>query len=323
MISSSPEVVSLVGAAVLGAVVGSFLNVVIHRLPPRDEQKSTGKRSACPKCGAPIPAALNLPIVSWLFLRGRARCCGARISVRYPLVEALTSLAFFALAAWPPSGLSPSFASFWSAAWFAFLCHAFLLANLIANSFIDLEFRILPDRLTKPLIVAGPIAAAALPILPPLEPMKDLLEMPPAAHALVVSGIGVGTGFGLTWAVRRAAQMLTGKEAMGFGDVKLMAGIGGFLGWKGALTTFFLGCLLGSVAGGIRFLFVRDPYVAFGPFLALGAVISLFLLGDIVDFLTVTWPQWQAEHVASPWYVAGLGLLAIGALLLLLRRRTT
>lgn len=323
MIASSPEVVNLIGAAVLGAVVGSFLNVVIHRLPTRDEQKSQGKRSACPHCGAPIPATLNLPLVSWLWLRGRARCCGARIGIRYPLVEALTAVAFLGLAWNPPSGLRPSFAALASLATFMFVVHGFFLANLIANTFIDIEFRILPDKLTKPLMFAGPIVAAIAPQLPPLGVFAGLETMPPAAGGLLTSLFGVAAGFGLTWGVRAGAQAALGKEAMGFGDVKLMAGIGGFVGWQGALLTFFLGCLLGSIAGGVRYLFVRDPYVAFGPFLAAGAAITLFFLGDLLDFFTVTWPQWQAEHVSSPWYIVGLGILAAAALMLLLRRRTT
>ncbi|MCC6783209.1 MAG: prepilin peptidase [Planctomycetes bacterium] len=322
MISSSTEVVSLVGATVLGAVVGSFLNVVIHRLPVREQQRSRGARSACPHCGAPIPATLNLPIVSWLWLRGRARCCGARISARYPLVEALTA-ALFAMLAWlpPRPGLVPSFAELGSLAAFAFVVRAFFLADLVANTFIDLEFRILPDRLTKPLMVVGPLSAVLAPEL--IEPLPGFESVAPSALALITSLFGMGVGFGVTWAVRTGARLWLRKEAMGFGDVKLMAGIGAFLGWQGALMTFFLGCVLGSIAGSLRLFFVRDPYVAFGPFLAAGAVISLFFHADGIEFLTETWPRWQAEHVSSPWLIAGLGLLAAGALLILLRRRTT
>lgn len=322
MISSSTEAVSLVGATVLGAVVGSFLNVVIHRLPQRDDQRARGPRSACPHCGAPIPAKLNLPIVSWLWLRGRARCCGARISARYPVVEAITAALFLLLASHPPRPwLAPSFADLWSAAAFAFVVRAVFVADLVANTFIDLEFRILPDKLTKPLMVIGPLSAALQPLL--LEPFPGLEDVAPQAQALLTSLFGMATGFGLTWAVRAGARLWLKKEAMGFGDVKLMAGIGAFLGWQGALMTFFLGCLLGAVAGSARLLFVRDPYVAFGPYLAAGAVITLFLHGDLIEFLTVTWPRWQAEHVSSPWLIAGFALLAAGAVLILLRRRTT
>lgn len=321
MTSDPAEVLSLVAATALGAVVGSFLNVLIHRLPPREEQRSTGTRSACPKCGAPIPASLNLPILSWLWLRGRARCCGARISARYPLVEALTAAAFWCLAAYPPSGLRPDLSTLWTTASLAFVVHGFFLANLIANSFIDFEFRILPDRLTKPLMVVGVLAAGVAPFLAPLEPLPGLATLAATPHSVLSSLIGLSTGFGVTFGVRWAARAMLGKEAMGFGDVKLMAGVGAFLGWNGALLTFFLGCLLGSVVGGARRLFVRDPYIAFGPFLAMGAVLSLFFESAMVEFLTVTWPEWQAEHRSLPVYVSGLALLAFASLVLLRRRR--
>ena len=103
------DIWTLTTVTMLGAIVGSFLNVVIHRLPNREVQRSRGPRSACPHCGAPIPGWLNIPIVSWLLLRGRARCCKVPISPRYPLVEAITATLFFLLAWLPPIGVPPSF----------------------------------------------------------------------------------------------------------------------------------------------------------------------------------------------------------------------
>jgi leader peptidase (prepilin peptidase)/N-methyltransferase len=311
-----------VAVTVLGAIVGSFLNVVIHRLPDRREQRAKGARSACPQCGAPIPAWLNLPIVSWLMLRGRARCCGAPISPRYPLVEALTAALFLLLALHAPSGLEPSLVAPEFEPWLALALHGFFCANLVANTFIDLEFRILPDRLTKPLMAVGIAGSVLLPGLSGTLPGLDALA--PAAHGLLASVAGLATGIGLTFGVRALGRVAFGKEAMGLGDVKLMGGVGAFLGWQGALLTFFLGCVFGAVVGLVRQLFVKDPYLAFGPYLALGAVFTLFLRDDLLEFLTVTWPEWQREHASSPWLLGGVGLVAAFLLLILLRRgRTT
>lgn len=320
MTTSGLDPVSPIAATLLGAIVGSFLNVVIHRLPARDEQKAKGTRSACPACGAPIPAWLNVPIVSWLMLRGRARCCGAPISLRYPLVEALTAGLFLLLAIAPPSGLRPSLAEPDLTALLAFALHGFFCANLVANTFIDFEFRILPDRLTKPLMVVGVVGAAIV----PLPGIPGLDGLPPATHGVVASLLGLACGIAVTGAVRTGGRLVFGKEAMGLGDVKLMGGVGAFLGWQGALLTFFLGCVFGAVVGVVRQIFVKDPYLAFGPYLALGAVVTLFLREELIELLTVTWPSWQREHASSPWLLGGVGIVAISVLLLLVRRgRTT
>lgn len=309
---------TIVAVTLLGAMVGSFLNVVIHRRPERAEQKAHGPRSACPACGAPIPASLNVPILTWLWLRGRARCCGARIHPRYLIVEVLTAAMFGLLVVAPPSGLVPTLVAFDVEAFVTLGFHAYFCANLIANTFIDFEFRILPDRLTFPLMGAGLLAA--LVAVPMTAPLAGLERLPPATHALLAALIGMGAGAGLTYAIRGLGRVAFRKEAMGLGDVKLMAGIGAFVGWEGALLTFFLGCVFGSVVGVVRQLFTRDPYLAFGPYLALGAVVTLFAQDSVLELITVTWPEWQREHASSPFLLGGVSIAALATLLILLRR---
>ncbi len=308
----------LVAATLLGAVIGSYLNVLIYRLPRSGEEKF-GSRSACPACGHQIPWNLNLPVVSWLLLRGKARCCAAPISLRYPMVEALTAILFFLLAWSPPTGLAMTVLNLSSAAVLVFVLHGFFVANLIANTGIDWDHRILPDVLTKSLMVIGVIGALLVP-----ELVTQLEALPARVPASVGSGLssfwGLLVGMGLTWSVRNLARMAFRREAMGFGDVKLMGGVGAFLAWDGALLTFFLGCLCGAVGGSIHRQFSKDPYVAFGPYLALAAVITLFFKDPILVFLTETWPEWQQRHAASPWVLVVVGVLCTVFLYVLLRR---
>ena len=311
--------VSTTAAALLGAVVGSYLNVVVHRRPEREATKAKGTRSACPACGAPIPATLNIPIASWVWLRGRARCCGAPIPLRYPGIELLTALLFLALAMFPPLGRAPSLVEPDFAAIAAFGLGGFFVANLVANTFIDFDFRILPDRLTYPLMYVGVGGALLVPAMPGAVP--GLEGLPQVTHGLIASLLGLATGLGLTWGVRQLGSWVFRQEAMGLGDVKLMAGIGAFLGFAGALITFFLGCVLGAVVGGIRALTVRDPRLAFGPYLAIGAVVTLFLRTELIVFLTETWPQWQRESDLAPLILLAVALLSFVALIALRRAR--
>ncbi len=319
---------TLVAAGLLGAIVGSFLNVVIHRMPERDDQRARGPRSACPRCGAPIPAMLNIPVVSWLLLRGRARCCGARISVRYPLVEAMTAVLFVALVWRPPSGYPVTLVELTLVGGLAFALHAYFVGNLVAQAFIDLEFRILPDKLTKPLMVFGVAGALVLGLVRPRvgdDPSSFLIlgassGSDPLGPTLLASLLGLGAGIALTWAVRAGGRVVFRKEAMGLGDVKLMGGVGAFLGWQGAILTFFLGCVFGALTGGVRAMFTRDPYVAFGPFLVLGALVALFFERELIEFLTVTWPGWQTREPSAAMAVLGTGLLLSVVLLFLVRR---
>lgn len=308
----------LVAATLLGAVIGSYLNVLIYRLPLRGQQ-TFGSRSACPGCKQQIPWTLNFPVFSWIWLRGRARCCGVRISVRYPVVEASTALLFLLLALSPPAGMPLLVGALTSEALLLYALHAFFLANLLANTGIDLDHRILPDVLTKSLMLVGVLGAVMLPSL--VGSFASMPQRAPESTAsLLFSLWGLIVGFAITWMVRFLAKLAFGREAMGYGDVKLMGGIGAFLGWDGALLTFFLGCLCGAIGGSIQKQISKDPYVAFGPYLALAAVITLFFKGPILSFLTVTWPQWQQQNAASPWVLGGVGILSFVFLFILLRR---
>lgn len=233
-----------------GLCVGSFLNVVIYRLP-------LGKnlalpRSHCPSCSALIPWYRNVPLVSYAILGGRCGDCKSAISWRYPFVELVTGL-LFALVAWR----SPHFLS-WP---FQF----YFLAALVASTFIDLDHWILPDKITLPGIVVGFLGSFALP------------EMP-----WIASLIGILFGGGILYLIAWAYRAFSGRDGIGGGDIKFLAMVGAFLGAKGALITLVLSSLLGSVLG-IFLLLARKKSgttaIPFGPFLALGAL-AAFLFGD-------------------------------------------
>ncbi|MBK8976503.1 MAG: prepilin peptidase [Planctomycetes bacterium] len=315
---AAADPVTLVGLTILGAMLGSFCNVLIHRLPPRDDQRAHGARSACPACGAPIPAWLNVPILAWLWLRGRARCCGARISGRYPLVEALTAALVFLLVRFPPLGVAPSFVEPTFAGWASFVLGAFLICNLVANTFIDIEFHWLLDRLTRPLLLVGFVAGGVFPELP--GRIDAFARLPDLTHGLLASALGALVGGGVVWLVRVVGGWVFRREAMGLGDVKLMLGVGAFLGWQGALLTFFVGALLGALLGSLRRLFVRGDELPFGPYLAAGAVGALFMRDGLVRFLTVDWPEWLLQHQSAAQAVAVV-LVFVAAIYLLRSRR--
>jgi leader peptidase (prepilin peptidase)/N-methyltransferase len=239
---------------VFGLLWGSFLNVVIHRLPLGESVVTP--RSRCPACRKPIAWYQNVPVVSWLVLRARCAGCGARISARYPLVELLTGALFALSAWWRPELLAWPF-QFW------------FLAALVACTFIDIDHWILPDKITLPGIVVGFVGS---------------LVAPGTAWTESLAGIAVGGGilYFVAWAYRALAH----KDGLGGGDIKFLAMIGAFLGAKGALATLILSSCLGSALG--IFLIVArgkrsGTAIQFGPFLALGAL-TAFFFGD---------PLWQ------------------------------
>ena len=237
----------VVYAALVGLIVGSYLNVVVHRLP--HQQSTVVPRSRCPQCGAAIRVRDNLPVLSWLLLRGRCRDCGARISVRYPLIELLTAALF--AGAVLRFGVTPTAAA----------C-ALFSAALLALAAIDVEHFLLPDRITLPGIG---LALAAQP----------LLVWGSLAGAL--QGALVGAGILLVMA--GLWELLRGVEGMGLGDVKMLAMIGAFLGVHGVVVTLVFASFAGSVVG--ITLLARGSIelqgkLPFGLFLALGGAIALF-----------------------------------------------
>jgi leader peptidase (prepilin peptidase)/N-methyltransferase len=311
-----------VGATLLGACIGSFLNVVIWRLQQLDPAKrSVGGRSHCPHCGALIRWFDNVPIVSWLLLRAKARCCQKPISSRYPLVEALTAGLFLLLALRQPYGdvlvQTPDGLAVAANAAVAFGLHAAFLSVLVALSFIDFDTRLLPDVLTIPGICLGLVAGGWPGLAGGLfaDPTTN-----PWVNSFVASLAGYLVGGGVTWAIRIVGTALFRKEAMGFGDVKLMAMIGAVLGWQSALLTMFLGCLFGAVGGGLGVLLGRGNVIPFGPFLALGAVVCLFWRDAIVYVLFTAWPEWQSQNPAAQWLVLGTSLVLLLLLFAVVRR---
>jgi leader peptidase (prepilin peptidase)/N-methyltransferase len=234
-------------AALAGLIVGSFLNVVIHRLPK--EQSIVTPRSRCPACLAPIRPWDNIPVLSFLLLRGRCRACGHPISWRYPLVEALTALLFALLV--QRFGLTLE----------TVVLMAFLAA-LVVVAFIDVDHQIIPNAITLPGIPLGLLAGVLLPD----PPLLDRL-------------LGTLAGAGFLYLVLFYGAAFYGQDAMGEGDLNLIALIGAFVGWRGVIVTIVTGCLAGSIVG-IALIALgrlgRREHMPFGPFLAFGGVVAVF-----------------------------------------------
>jgi len=259
-------------SVVLGLIVGSFLNVVIYRLPimlerewreqcaevsgaPGNSPGGTPERfnlmfprSACPSCSAPITALQNIPLLSWLLLKGRCAGCGAAISIRYPIVEALTGI-LSGLVAWKIGFGWPAFAAM-VLTWF-----------LIALAFIDVDHQLLPDSLTLPLLWIGLLLSL-------WGPASAGASVPVDVRS---SLIGAMTGYVSLWSVYHLFRLLTGKEGMGYGDFKLFAALGAWLGWHMLLPVILIAAAVGAVVG-ILMITIRNQHrstpIPFGPFLA-------------------------------------------------------
>lgn len=251
MSESLPMVWVWVAVAVFGGCVGSFLNVVIHRVPRG--QSIVTPPSACPACGHQIRPWENVPVLGWIFLRGRCSQCAVAISWRYPAVEAIGAL--LALGCVWRFGLTLE-----AAALFA------LLAAMLAVAFIDWEFMIIPDPISLGFLVVG-LA---------LSPFTG----PGPLHAL----IGAVVGGGLLLLVGVLWQKARGVEAMGGGDVKLMAAVGAFLGTLGVLLVIFMGAFLGAVVGMVLLRRTGQARIAFGTFLAAATMIVVFVGDDLVQW---------------------------------------
>jgi leader peptidase (prepilin peptidase)/N-methyltransferase len=268
-LAALPEPALLALAGVLGLVVGSFLNVVIHRLPrmmeadwqqqaaelrgepapERERFNLVTPRSRCPHCGTAIRPWHNLPVIGWLVLRGRCAHCSARISVRYPLVEALTGvLAAAAIAAYGASA--------------AGLGALLLTFALIALAFIDLDTQLLPDDLTLPLLWLGLLFN----LWGTFAPLQDAV-------------IGAIAGYGILWSVYWLFRLVTGKEGMGYGDFKLLAALGAWFGWQALPAIVLLASAVGAAVGVAMIVLVRhrrETPIPFGPYLAGAGLLALY-----------------------------------------------
>lgn len=236
---------------VVGSLIGSFLNVCIYRIPQR--KSIIFPSSRCPKCNAPIRAFDNIPIFSYVLLAGKCRECKARISPRYPFVELLNAV-LYVVALW------------------RFGLHAYTLfymafvSALIVITFIDLDFQIIPDSITLPGLLIG-IALSSFVLIDPYERGNGI--------GIIGSVIGMLSGGGLFYCIA-----VLSRGGMGGGDIKMMGMVGAVIGWKGVLMTTFTASLAGTVVGIILMVFKgkgRKTKIPFGPFLALGALLSLFM----------------------------------------------
>ncbi|MCK9265650.1 prepilin peptidase [bacterium] len=243
---------------ILGLIFGSFANVVILRLPKGKSLINPG--SSCVKCGKSIKFYDNIPLLSFLILKGKCRFCGEKISARYFLVELLSGILFLLI--FNKFGLSP-----------AFFIYTLFVYSLLIVGFIDIDTFLISDVFVLPLVVLGPILSFLFPSM-----HTGLSNI----QSLLYSVFGILLGGGLLIFLSLFGKFLFKKEAMGGGDVKLLAMIGAFLGWKSVFLTLFFASLLGTIIS--LFLIVTkkktvEDYVPFGPYLGIGAIISLFYKG--------------------------------------------
>jgi len=270
---------TLVWLFALGCVVGSFLNVCIWRLP-LGMGISEPRRSVCPHCRAPIRWHDNVPLLSFFLLRGRCRACGARISWRYPAVEGLTGL-LFALIYFRQgvqAGAGPG----------QLVLMMLLASLLIVASAVDAEWLIIPDEISIFGLAAGLLAGLLLPQLHVgTASYNTFRSLTGRAHldGLIGSAVGAAAGGGLVLVFAALGAALFRKEALGFGDVKLMAMVGAFFGWKVAVMAFFFAPFFGLLYG-LPLLVLSDEHVMpFGPFLSAGAVLALVFRTSVCAFL--------------------------------------
>ena len=275
-----PPVIGYVVAGVFGAVIGSFLNVVIHRVPL--EESIVFPNSRCASCGGAIAFYDNIPVLSWVVLGAKCRRCKESISIRYPAVELLTAVLFIAVAR--HDGLSA-----------ALPFDLVFTSALVALVFIDREHMILPNAITYPGIVFALVTRIVLPYLTGTPHFDDMSWLP---HALVGLPVGVISlagaligalvGGGSLWLMGWTWEKLRGMEAMGLGDVKMMFMVGAYLGWRLTILTIFVGVLSGSLFGILGMVVKRrfDPkeLLPFGVFLGLGAIAALLFGAPLVDW---------------------------------------
>ncbi len=294
--------------AITGLIVGSFLNVAIHRLPLADETVSKPRRSRCPSCKTTLTWKENVPLLSWLVQRGKCRTCGWKIPWRYPLVELLTAV-LWAVVAYRT--LPDHFG--------ICIVQTVVLSGLVVATFVDFACFEIPDEVSIGGMVLAPIASLLVPALHDGSPLAQWLDGPNAVEAsragsLFACVCGMVVGGGCLWLIGKVGSVLYGRDAMGFGDVKLLAAGGGFVGPGAALMALMIASVLASIAGlsnMLRFLWIlrararrrrrqggfgrsaqvaraAGRYLPFGPYLAAGIGIVLLAWKDVIAH--VQWP---------------------------------
>lgn len=253
-----------------GSAVGSFLNVCIHRMPLGESV--VWPRSHCPHCKKRIPGYDNIPFLSFIILGGKCRFCKGKISLRYPLVELLTAIMFVL------------FFSRWGLS-YDFILYTLFACALIIATFVDIKHRIIPDEIS----VGGMVIGFILITIKGINLQPASFNFKPMLNSFLGIIIGGGviylTGFifDLVYFKMLKKPPIQGEtESMGGGDIKLMAMIGAFLGWENALMTFFLAPFFGIIIGIINLVVKKDHTIAYGPFLSLAAILSIFLKDKII-----------------------------------------
>lgn len=246
---------------IFGSIVGSFLNVCIYRLPRGESIISPP--SYCPHCQKSIPYFYNIPLVSYIYLKGHCHFCKEKISFRYFAVELISALTFVFLFNYFGLGLM-------------FVIMSLLLAGLIVASSIDFEHGLIPDVITLPGLGIGMIISFVFPQI-----------QGAGAHLLALkkSALGILVGGGTIYALGVIGKAIFRKESMGGGDVKLMAMIGAFLGWEKVLVTFFVAPLFGSIVGVVLKIKEKKEHIPYGPHLSLAALISILWGNKIIEWL--------------------------------------
>jgi len=276
-----PPIFGYILAGVFGAIIGSFLNVVIHRLP--HEESVVFPNSRCPSCGAVIAFYDNIPILSYIALGAKCRKCKEHTSIRYPAVEALTAALFVAVAWHDGMGVRLPF-------------DLVFVSALLALVFIDAEHMILPNAITYPGIVFAVVARIVIPFLtrfPHFDDLPSLINGPFEGLPIWVASLGgavIGAlvGGGSLWFMGWIWERLRGVEAMGLGDVKMMFMVGAYLGWRLTILTIFVGVLTGSIIGVVLMARQRERnmqmLLPFGIFLGIGAIAALLFGSQIVNW---------------------------------------
>ncbi len=251
--------------ALLGALIGSFLNVCIYRVPK--DESIVKPASRCPSCGTSIKFYDNVPILSYLILMGKCRACKAKLSPRYPLIELLNSVLYVLV-----------LNRFGTAEPLVLMIYCVFVSTLIVIFFIDLDHQIIPNSITYPGIPLALLLGAT--VLPDPFFRYDLLGIKAAFIGFLVGG-------GSFYLIAIIGKMILKKDAMGGGDIKMMAMIGGLMGWKGIILTTFLGSLFGSIIG-ISLIIIKGrefgSRIPFGPYLAFGSLITLFWGQEIITW---------------------------------------